>query len=162
MELENKKYPGTEATPQQVQKLANEYRLAADHLLDKGRKREPISRAPFRFNAIHAIELYLNALLLHVGLSAEEIRGLQHNLAKRTELAASHGLRLRKGTIAHLNAMAERREYLAMRYEPEIVESSQINRLSASLKDVAEKVETALQKPQKAGKPEQKGISQKR
>lgn len=162
MEVENKKYPGTDATPQQVQKLANEYRLAADHLLGKGRKREPISRAPFRFNAIHAIELYLNAFLLHVGRSPEEVRGLQHDLAKRTALAESNGLRLRKGTIDHLNAMAERREYLAMRYEPEIVESSQINRLSASLTEVAKKVEEVLSKAQKAGKPEQKGISQKR
>jgi hypothetical protein len=58
--------------------------------------------------------------------------------------------------------MAVRREYLAMRYEPEIVESSQINRLSASLTEVAKKVEEVLSKAQKAGKPEQKGISQKR
>lgn len=154
MESEIKKYPGTDATPQQVQSLAHEYRRAAEHLLGLGRKRAPLSRAPFRFNAIHAIELYLNAFLLHVGLSAAKVRGLQHDLAKRTALAEENELCLRKGTVAHLNNMAECREYLTMRYEPKIVESTQINRLSASLKDVAEKVEAALQKPQKAGKPE--------
>lgn len=148
MEAEGAKYPGELASPQQVRELANEYRGAADHLLTLRRKGKPLSMAPFRFTAIHAIELYLNAFLLHAGHSPAEVRGLRHDLAKRTGLAEQNRLRLRQRTVTHLNAVAESREYIAMRYAPEMMAVSQINRLSASLTEVATKVTAALEQVQ--------------
>ncbi|OPH82901.1 hypothetical protein [Nitrobacter vulgaris] len=138
-------YPGELATPDQVRRLADEYRKAAHHLLGLGRKGEPLSRAPFRFAAIHAVELYLNAFLLQQGQDAALVRGLQHNLAARTDLALQKGLVLRQRTVAHLHSMATNREYLVMRYGPETTATaSQVNRLSATLDEVAAKVTTAI------------------
>lgn len=147
-------YPGELATPDQVRRLADEYRLAAHHLLILGRKGEPLSRAPFRFSAIHAIELYLNAFLLHRGQEAAVIRGLQHNLSARTDLAVQNRLSLRQRTVAHLHSMATNREYLIMRYGPETTATaSQVNRLSATLDEVAAKVAAALAPPPVPSKP---------
>lgn len=66
---------------------------------------------------------------------------MQHNLAARTSLAIEKGLVLRKRTAAHLAAMHETREYLILRYGPEIISRmSQINRLSATLEEVSQRV----------------------
>lgn len=89
----------------------------------------------------------MNALLRHAGLSATAIRSMQHNFAKRTEQAIAKGLKLRKRTEVHLAALEGRREYLVTRYEPEMKEMvSQINRLTASLEEVAGKVTEILTK----------------
>ena len=136
-----KTYPGESATPEQILKLAEEYRKAAHLLLQLGRRGDPLSRAPYRLSAIHAIELYLNALLLFMGQETSRIRGLQHNLAARSEVAIANGLQLRKRTAAHLSAMVGNREYLVTRYGPEMTATtSQINRLTATLEEVATKV----------------------
>lgn len=142
MNVETKKvYPGELATSYQVLTLAHEYRHAAIHLAALGRPREPLSRAPFRLAAIHAIELYLNAFLLQRGHPASEIRGLQHNLAERLKLAASYGLQLKAKTAQHVNDLAENREYLVTRYGPEMTSStSQLNRLTATMQEVSVKV----------------------
>ena len=145
MITEQSTYPGELATPDQVRRLADEYRRAAHHLLTMGRKGEPLSRAPFRFAAIHAIELYLNAFLLHRGQGTAVVRGLQHNLAARTDLALQEKLVLRQRTVAHLQSMTINREYLVMRYGPETkITASQVNRLTATLAEVAGKVTTAI------------------
>ncbi len=124
--------------------LAHEYRKASDVLLGLGRRGAPLSRAPFRLTAIHAIELYLNAFLLERGHPAAFIRGLQHNLSERAELALSGGLSLRKRTAEHLRSLSAGREYLTSRYAPERSETmSQINRLMATLEEVANKVSAA-------------------
>jgi hypothetical protein len=95
--------------------------------------------------AIHAVELYLNALLLHRGYMPSQVRGLQHDLAQRAELAVAAGLKLRSRTTAHLAAIARNREYLVIRYGPELNgTSSQINRLLATLDELAKKVTTAV------------------
>ena len=136
-----KVYPGELATPYQVHMLAHEYRNAAIHLASLGRSREPLSRAPFRLAAIHAIELYLNAFLLKRGHPASEIRSLQHNLAERVKLSASYGLQLRAKTTQHINDLAENREYVITRYGPEMTSSaSQLNRLTATMEEVMLKV----------------------
>ena len=142
MSAETKKvYPGELATPYQIQMLAHEYRNAAIHLAALGRPREPLSRAPFRLAAIHAIELYLNAFLLKRGHPASEIRSLQHNLAERVKLAASYGLQLRAKTAQHINDWGENREYLVTRYGPEMTDSaSKLNRLTATMEEVCNKV----------------------
>ena len=138
-------YPGDLAAPHDVRRLADEYRKSAHHLLELGRRGDPLSRAPCRFTAIHAIELYLNALLLQQGHSASRIRGMQHDLAARTSLVVASGLHFRKRTAAHLLALAAKREYLVTRYGPEMTATvSQINRLTATLEEVAAKVTAAL------------------
>lgn len=137
----DKAYPGDAATPAQVHALADEYRRASQTLLGLGRARAPLTRAPFRLTAIHAIELYLNAFLLRHGHTPSRIRGLQHDLCARAELAFAGGLTLRKRTEAHLRNMSAEREYLATRYGPELAATmSQINRLMATLEEVADKV----------------------
>jgi len=117
-------------------------------LLQLGRRGDPLSRAPGRLSAIHAIELYLNALLLFRGQETSRIRGLQHDLAARTEMAIANGLQLRKRTAEHLSAMAGNREYLVTRYGPEMTATiSQINRLTATLDEVANKVSAMMAAP---------------
>jgi hypothetical protein len=143
-----KSYPGELATPGEIRLLADEYRKAAHVLQQLGRAGEPLSRAPFRLSAIHAIELYLNALLLYRGYAPSEIRRMQHDLTERTELAIACGLRLRSRTAAHLKALAENREYLVTRYGPEMSGTvSQINRLEATLEEVSRKVTEILTAP---------------
>ena len=143
-----KPYPGELATAKDVRLLADRYREAAHLLQQMGRPRDMLSRAPFRLAAIHAIELYLNALLLHRGIDPRRIRGMQHDLAQRTQMAASNGLRLRARTTAHLWTVGEQREYLVTRYGPELAgTASQVNRLAATLEEVGRKVTLLLQTP---------------
>lgn len=146
-----KVYPGDVASPDQIRMLADEYSVAARTLLSHGRRRQPLSWAPSRLAAIHAVELYLNAFLMKNGLNAAQIRGLQHDLAKRTELSVANGLRLRIRTVAHLKAISASREYLVYRYAPELVGSgSQLNRLMATLDETAKKVGDALSEASRA------------
>jgi hypothetical protein len=124
-----------------VQALADEYRKASQVLLALGRRGAPLTRAPFRLTAIHAVELYLNAFLLRRGHAPGQIRGLQHDLWARAELALAGGLSLRKRTAEHLRSLSAGREYLSSRYGPELAATmSQINRLVATLEEVANKV----------------------
>ena len=142
-----KSYPGQSATAEDVFLLAEEYRRAAGVLLGLGRTGEPRSRAPYRLTAIHAIELYLNALLLIDGLDAPQVRGLQHDLAARAKLALASGLALRSRTAAHLEAMAKGREYLVSRYGTDQTSTlSQLNRLQATLEEIGEKVGKKLKR----------------
>jgi len=151
-------YPGEHATPQQLRKLAEEYRSAAMVLLSLGR-RDPMSLAPFRLAAIHSIELYLNALLLACGKPHADIRGMQHDLSVRTDLAIALGMNLRRKTGDHLRKLNESREYLISRYAPEhFATLSQANRLEATLNEVALKTGACLDK-QAAAKSAQRGIA---
>jgi hypothetical protein len=134
-------YPGTASAPDDLLALANTYRLAASALLQQGKKGDPVSRAPARLCAIHAIELYLNVFLLHHGFGPARIRGLQHDFRARTDACTAAGLVLRKRTVAHLRGLSESREYLVSRYDPKLSTSlSQVNRLMATLEEVARKV----------------------
>ena len=148
MSVEGQKffYPGAVATPSQMLNLAEEYRQAAHALLPTGRRRQPLSRAPYRLVAIHSLELHLNALLLATGHPMAKVRGLQHDFAMRTELAIAAGLRLRARTILHLRGLSETREYLITRYDPRLSAASQLNKLAASLEEVAEKVATLIKR----------------
>jgi hypothetical protein len=137
-------YPGAVATPAQVLSLAEEYRQAALSLLPAGRRGQPLSRAPYRLVAIHSLELHLNALLLATGHPMAKVRGLQHDFATRTELAIAAGLKLRGRTILHLRGLSETREYVITRYDPHLSAASQLNRLAATLDEVAKKVTTLV------------------
>ncbi|WP_028731718.1 hypothetical protein [Rhizobium leguminosarum] len=131
-------YPGSNANPSEVLDLANAYSLASKFLFGKGQKRVPISIAPARMCAIHAIELYLNAFLRHEGVAPEEIRKRMHNLAEPLFVAK---LKLRKKTALHLEAMTAKREYIISRYAPERTrEHTELNRLTATLAEVMAKV----------------------
>lgn len=81
-------------------------------------RRQPLWRAPATLCAIHAVELYLNVLLLHLGCSATEIRSYLHDLAQRSALAMEQGLTLQRRTAEHLGKMTRDREYLVSRYGP--------------------------------------------
>lgn len=134
-------YPGESVTADQLLNLAETYRRAARLLLAQMERGAPVSQAPFRLAAIHAIELYLNALLRHGGLEASRIRSLQHRLRERGELAIGYRLQLRNRTAAHLAAIDAAREYLGARYDPHMgASASQLNRLTATLEEIARKV----------------------
>lgn len=146
-------YPGGVANSAELLRLAEQYRAASQVLHKLGRAGDPLSLAPYRLNAIHAIELYLSALLLHAGYEASRVRGLQHDLAARAELADACGLKLRLRTIGHLRSLADTREYLISRYAPESASMlSQVNRLEATLEEVAKKVgQIVVQPPRTSG-----------
>ena len=138
-------YPGELATPEQVLRLANSYRQAALALAELGTRGDPVSRAPYRNAAIHAIELYLNALLLRAGHPPSLIRGLKHDFSARADLAITCGLLFRRRTGAHLRLIASTREYLVTRYGPEMTSTlAQLSRLAATLDEVATKVHFAM------------------
>lgn len=98
-----------------------------------------VSRS-YRLIAIHAVELYLNAFLLASGHSSASLRSLHHNLAARAKLAISLGLSLRKRTSTHLENLSDTREYLTSRYDPAAATVSELNRVAASLTEIADKV----------------------
>jgi hypothetical protein len=101
--------------------------------------------APARLLAAHAIELYLNAFLLAVGTSPQQIRGFHHDFASMAKLAFEKGLLLRQKTVQHMCRMTERREYLVLRYGPEQVPSAaDLTRVQATLKEVSEKVQRVV------------------
>jgi hypothetical protein len=133
-------YPGSAASPRDLCRLADEFRAAAELLHARGRRGTPLSWAPYRLTAIHAIELYLSAFLLHHGEDATGLRKLHHDLAARSERARALGLVLRARTAAHLESLTQRREYLTTRYEPAGAQTSPLNRLQATLDQVASKV----------------------
>lgn len=133
-------YPGARATAFELLALAGEYKRAAELLRLSGRPKIPVSRAPYRLVSMQAIELYLNALLLAKGHPPDAIRGHMHDLRGRSRLAQEHGLKLRHGTAAHLERMTDCREYLVARYDPGMAGVSQLNRLEATLNEVAGKV----------------------
>jgi len=140
-------YPGESDSAQEILALAKEYQRAAETLLAGVRRRAPKSAAPYRLLAIHAVELYLNALLNFRGVSSTKIRGLQHDLASRAKSLKDHDVVLRSGTFEHLERLTGSREYLCARYDAETREKlSELNRLEATLNEVASKVTARIQR----------------
>jgi hypothetical protein len=131
----------TPPTPQEIARLARSFSKATDKLLGLCKKGEPMTHAPYRFAAIHAIELYLTAYLQLNNHEPKTIRKLQHNLEQRTDHATKAGLKLRKRTIAHLRELTSTREYVETRYHPTTLKNlTQPNAIIATLKDVEDKV----------------------
>lgn len=127
-------YPGSQASVDEIIDLANAYYSAAITLLETGESLQPMSYAPARMCALHAIELYMNAFLRHEGRPPEEIRGRMHNLAD-SQIAAA--LKLKPRTARHLEELSARREYLLVRYAPEQTKGlSELNRLLATLVEI--------------------------
>lgn len=133
--------------------LAEAYRAAALQLVAAAAPKRPLALAPIRLTALHAIELYINAFLLERGLAAAALRRLQHDFAARAALATAHGLVLRRRTAAHLDFVASRHEYVAARYAPgRMPELSQLNRLTATLEEIARKVGIEVEKAARSAK----------
>ena len=65
----------------------------------------------------------------------------------RAALANAGGLGLRRRTAKHLAAMTQGREYLVLRYDPGMAELPPLNRLWASLDEIARKVTRAVAAP---------------
>lgn len=142
------RYPGDDASPLDLNRLADFYRDAAHRAAASIQLGDPMSAAPMRMLAIHSIELNLSAFLLATGLSQVDIRKLGHDLATRVDLATGKGLDLRQRTIAHVRVVARDREYLIPRYGPDCLSGlPQTNRVLATLGEVAAKVSRALCKP---------------
>jgi hypothetical protein len=137
-------YGSDEMSAAECLALAGEYMRAAMHLKTIWRPRKAASRAPFRFTAIHAIELYLTAYLLHAGEPWPKLRRMGHNLQQRHDVAADRGLMLRKRTRTSLGVISRQREYLKSRYAQNEARPTQLNRLEATLEEVAKKVAAAF------------------
>ena len=126
-------------------RLAEEYHDAARALLSAGPSAEAGARAPARFCALHAIELYLDAFLRVAGESPGRLRAHSHNFGLRAALAMRAGLDLRRKTALHLVRLTAARTYVADRYGPtRTAEPCEMNRLAATLEEIARKVRDAL------------------
>ena len=151
---ESDEYPGAGTSVAATLRLAVSYHAAAVELLAPGRRSDPLAQAPGRLLAIHAIELYLNVWLRQAGETGRQIRSRQHDLAGRARAALAGGLGLRRRTASHLARATELREYLVVRYDPDGIGAvSQVNRLLATLEEVARKVKAPPARPAVAPKP---------
>lgn len=134
-------YPGSTASSDDVLRFAETYHHSALRLLEEARGGDAIARAPGRFCALHAIELYLDAYLRSVGESPCRLRAHGHDLRMRAALAMDRGLALRAKTRHHLIQLTIDREYLVLRYGPDRASAvSELNRLTATLAEIARKV----------------------
>lgn len=139
------RYPGDHASPYDINRLADFYRDAAHRSSGSIQMGDPLSAGPMRLLAIHSIELNLSAYLLLQGSTWSAIRKMGHDLVARLECAMGNGLVLRQRTAAHIRAIARDREYLVARYGPDCLSTaSQLNRLLATLEEVARKVSQAV------------------
>lgn len=128
-----------------MNRLADFYRDAAYRSLGSIFVDDPMSAGPTRLLAIHSIELNLSAYLMLRGSSWAEIRKMGHDLTARLERASELGLLLRARTSNHIRAMGRDREYLIARYGPDCLsQTSQVNRLLATLEEVARKVSRTI------------------
>ena len=147
-------YPGNGTPVSAILRMADRYRADALALLAPGRRGDPVAAAPGRLLALQAIELYLNAWLRVAGETGRQIRSRQHDLAGRAQAALASGLGLRRRTASHLARLTADREYLRVRYAPdELGALSQLNRLTATLDEVARKVRAAAARPAPASAP---------
>lgn len=122
--------------------LATQYKEAATKL---GETLPKSNHLPRRLLALHAIELYLIAVLLAKGFDWKTVHSLQHDLAEQTRLAVKAGLVLRNHTMAHLATLSSSRDYHIVRYAPELMNTlSQANRVTATLEEISKKVRGML------------------
>ena len=137
-------YPGSTASSDEMLRFAETYHRSALRLLEEARGGDAIARAPGRFCALHAIELYLDAYLRSLGESPCRLRAHGHDLRMRAALAMDQGLALRAKTRLHLIQLTIDREYLVLRYGPDRAASvSEVNRLTATLAEIGRKVREA-------------------
>jgi hypothetical protein len=142
-------YPGATATVADLIAMAEEYRRAAHLLLDPSTSSLARAKAPGRYCALHAIELFGNAVSRHDGMKHGEIRCRNHDL-DHTHLLDR--LVLRTKTRSHLLSMTQGREYLRLRYAPDMLDDlAPVNRLLATLDEVAKKAQAVCSAPRRPG-----------
>ncbi|MBK5568622.1 MAG: hypothetical protein I8N66_19560 [Ensifer sp. SSB1] len=125
--------------------LATQYKDAAIKL---GEGTCMSSQIPRRLLALHAIELYLDALLIAKGADHATVRGFRHDVEERARMALNAGLVLRKRTLAHLAALSASDEYGVIRYFSDPIPGlSQVNRVMATLDELSRKVRNLLRRP---------------
>jgi hypothetical protein len=140
-----KEYPGSATTALQLKELALHYADAACIFEKLPHTPKGLALVPFRLLAIHAIELTLNALLVHNSVKAEEIRAMHHDLHAHMVLAETFGLKLRLKTVKHISDLTANREYLVHRYDPTgSLQSGHLSRLIATLREVSKKTNQLL------------------
>jgi hypothetical protein len=133
------------ASAQEIMRLAEAYHRSGLALIEAGRGGDAVGRAPGRYCAIHAIELYLDAFLRAAGETPCRLRVHGHDLGRRAALAIGRGLDLRRKTALHLVQMSRQRDHLVVRYGPECLDAvCEINRLVASLTEIARKVRASV------------------
>lgn len=137
-------FPDMDLRAEELIRLANHYRGAANDLRRLSEEKGPSRVAPCRLCAVQAIELYLAAFLLQRGHPPECLRAAEHDLAQRAALASAGGLALRRRTAIHLATMTARREHLVLRYDPRMRELAPLNRLWATLDEIARKATLAV------------------
>ncbi|MBK8771893.1 MAG: hypothetical protein IPM06_15865 [Rhizobiales bacterium] len=138
-------YPCVDATG--GLELARQYRTAAFALAGAAAV-GVLPLPPFRLLSIHAVELAMNAVLLHGGNGPAAVRGLQHNLAARLEPCRALGLVLKKRTEDHIRDLSENRDYLIARYAPhEAMGNLSVNRMTATVVEVCSKAEKLIASP---------------
>jgi hypothetical protein len=137
--------PGSGASAAEIVRFAQAYHTSALMLIEAGRGREAVDRAPGRYCALHAIELYLDAFLRAAGEAPGRLRAHQHNFGMRAALAMERGLAIRRKTALHLVQLSRQREDLVVRYRPDCMDAiCELNRLVASLEEIARKVRAAI------------------
>lgn len=96
-------------------------KIPLDHVIEADTDRRGhlggLLRCLGKANPLHAIELYLDALLFTEGFGHDTT--LQHNLGERAQIAVAAGVILRKRTLANLLTLSTSTEYLVVRYVPE-------------------------------------------
>lgn len=136
---------GKKASVRDVLNLAAQYRAAAAKV---GESPSRGKHLPQRLLALHAIELYLDALLQAKGHDHQTIREFQHDPGERARIAVAEGLVLRKRTLAHLATLSSSTEYLVAKYAPELNSTlSQVNRVMATLEEISRKVRKVVRAP---------------
>ena len=134
-------YPDQSAKVRDILALATQYRDAAVTL---GEGVSKSGHPPRRLLALHSIELHLNALLLAKGLDRDTVNGLQLDLGERTRRAVMPAS-FCAGTAEHLASLSSNREYLVIRYRPDLTASiSQMSRLMATLDELSRKIRKML------------------
>jgi hypothetical protein len=137
-------YPGSEATPFELYRLARTYNGAACQLLHLYTPGVPTSLAPMRLCALHSIELYLAAYLRARGLSPAEVRAFRHDTACMAEAARDRGLTLKQKVVARLGKVRDNREYLRSRYEPRLPKLLEPSAIFATLDELEKKVSAVV------------------
>jgi len=127
--------------------LANEYAKCANALNGLRKQNRRLQSAPHRFAALHAIDLYLNACLIHLGKGLKHTKSLQHNFYVKFELLELEGFVLKQRFKTYLKLLTDSGEYTQTRYSFHTVSDElSIPQLQALLREIAKKAKDFVSK----------------
>jgi hypothetical protein len=139
-----KTYPGEDASPDELLRLAQTYSQAAIHLLHQTTPGVPMSLAPMRLCAFHSVELFLAAYLRAQGMPSAQVRAFRHDTSQMAGEAQKRGLGLKRKVEIRLQKVSANREYLVSRYDPNPLKSLEANAIFATLNELEKKVGVAV------------------